>query len=56
MNQMQRSNVIPAVSSELISLAEGQDRFAWADSKDRAAIVPGTSASLFGAIRKSCQC
>lgn len=56
MNQTQRGNVIPAVSLELISLAERQDRFAWADCKDKAAIEPGTWRSLFGAIRKCYQC
>lgn len=55
-NRMQCSNVIPAVSSELISLAERQDRFCLADCTDRAAIEPGTWASLSGAMRKCCQC
>lgn len=45
-----------SASSELISLAERQDRFARADCKDRAAIVPGTWASLPGGIWNCCQC
>lgn len=53
---MQRTHVIPAVSLELISLAERQDSFAWADCKDRAASEPSTWVSLFGAIRMCYQC
>lgn len=52
---MRCSPTVPALPSELISLAGRQDRSVWADCNDRAATVLGTSLNECGATQKCYQ-